>query len=44
MPIGKIIKSNDIDLDNYFGFCYANEHAYSPVLPFRGDYNNIFIL
>lgn len=46
MPIGNLIKSNDSNLDNYFGFCYASvdvpEHTYSPVLPFRDDNNNIF--
>jgi DNA polymerase type B, organellar and viral len=46
MPIGNLIKSNDTDSDNYFGFCYASvdvpEGSYSPVLPFRDDNNNIF--
>jgi hypothetical protein len=46
IPIGNLIKSSDTKLDNYFGFCYVTvevpEHNNNPVLPFRGDFGNIY--
>lgn len=46
MPIGSLIKSSDTNLDNYFGFCYATvevpQHINNPVLPFRGEFGNIY--
>jgi hypothetical protein len=39
LPIGCINKSTDINLDNYFGFCYATVNVpkgiIAPILPFR---------
>jgi hypothetical protein len=46
MPIGKIIKSTDTNLDNYFGFCYASvtvpSNVKNPVLPFRNEYGEVY--
>jgi hypothetical protein len=46
MPIGNIFKSNDSELNNYFGFCYASvevpDNIYNPILPFRDKDNNVY--
>jgi DNA polymerase type B, organellar and viral len=46
MPIGKLIKSTDNNLNNYFGFCYATveipNNINKPILPFRDDLGNVY--
>ena len=41
LPIGEIYRSTDINIDNYFGFCYATVNVprgiKAPILPFRMD-------
>lgn len=46
MPIGKLIKSTDNNLNNYFGFCYASveipNNINKPILPFRDELGNVY--
>jgi hypothetical protein len=46
MPIGKLTKSTDNNLDNYFGFCYATvdvpNNINKPILSFRDDLGNVY--
>lgn len=46
MPIGKVIKSTDNNLNNYFGFCYATveipDNINKPILPFRDELGNVY--
>jgi hypothetical protein len=46
MPVGKIIKSSDTILENYFGFCYATVtvpyNTYNPILSYRDEFGNVF--
>jgi hypothetical protein len=46
MPIGKLKKSTDPNLDNYFGFFYVTvkipENIYNPILPFRDELGNVY--
>ena len=45
MPIGNLTISNDTNINNYFGFCYASVNVprgiRAPILPFRKEYGGL---